>query len=121
MVLTPYLSLASKESRRFRHRAALIVLLILESGMRISPTFPYGLSLIFASVASFLLVDFIKDICAVTPILKNRLSSISAIHRRYLSPLIGPAIDGRSSKTTYSAISVLLIVGAILTALGLNL
>lgn len=99
----------------------LITLLILQSGTRISPTFPYGLFLIFTSIASFLLVNFIKDICTVTPILRNRLSSIPAIHRHYLSPFVDPAINERSSKTAYLVITVFVIVGAILTVLGLYL
>jgi len=101
--------------------ATLITLLIFESGTRISLTFPYGLFMIFASIALFLLVNFIKGICAVTPMLRNRLSSISVIHRHYLSPFIDPAINGRSSKTTYSVIIVLLILGTILTIIGLRL
>ena len=101
--------------------ATLIVLLMLESGTRMSPIFPYGLFLVFASIASVLLVGFIKDVCAITPGLKNRLSSISPIHRRYLSPFVDPAIDGRSSKTTYLAILVFLIVGILISIFGLFL
>jgi hypothetical protein len=99
--------------------ASLIVLLILENGTRISPAFPYGLFLVFASITSFLVVGFIKDICIVTPPLRKRLSSISSIHKHYLSPFIDPGTDGRSSKTTYLVILVFFIVGVLLTILGL--
>lgn len=99
--------------------ASLLLLLILQGGMRISPTFPYGLFLIFASVASILLVVFIKDMCAVTPTLKNRLLSISRIHQHYLSPFIDSAIDRRSSKPTYLSLLVIFGIGVILAIMPL--
>jgi hypothetical protein len=99
--------------------ATLFILLISQSGIRISPTFAYGVFLIFGSIASILLVNFLKDICAVTPTLRNHLISIPPIHRRYLSPFVDPAINRRPSKPTYLALSVLLIIGLLLTMLSL--
>jgi hypothetical protein len=82
--------------------------------VRVSPTFPYGLVFIFTSIASILLVIFIKDMCVVTPALKSRLLSISRIHRRYLSPYIDSATDRRSSKPVYCSFLVIFVIGVVL-------
>jgi len=100
--------------------ASLIVLLMLENGKRFSPLFPCGLFLIFSSIASFLLIGFIEGVCATTPTLRNRLISISPVHRHFLSPFIDSAIDRRSSKPTYLALCCFLVIGIFFTILGLS-
>jgi hypothetical protein len=99
--------------------ASLVILLMLEADLTVSPLFPYGLFLLFASIAYYLLLRFVKDMCRVMPNLRCHISSISPVLKRYISPLINPITNPRFSKLTYVALSVFLIAGAILTALGI--
>ena len=99
--------------------AASIVLLMLEAGLKISPLLPYGLILLLDSIACYLLIEFIKDMCRVIPNLKCHILSISPFLKRYLSPFVNPATNPSFSKPVYAALLVFFMAGAILTILGI--
>lgn len=98
--------------------ASLIVLLVFEAGVAVSPLFPYGLFLIFETIACFLLIAFIKDMDTIIPNFKDHILSISPVLIRYLRLFVNPVIQPSHSKSTYAALLVFFVAGVLLTILG---
>lgn len=98
---------------------SLIMLVMFEAKLQISPLLPIGLILLSESIATYLLTTFIKDIGAVIPNFENHILSISPILMRYVSPFVYPVLCPRYSKPFYAAILTLFIAGAFLTFLGI--
>jgi len=96
-----------------------IVLLILEKELVISPTFPYGLFLIFESISFYFLIQFIKDMDNVIPNFKNHILLISPVLKHYLKPFVNPVIYPNRSKPIYAAILTFFLIGVILMVLGI--
>jgi len=96
-----------------------IVLLILEKELVISPTFPYGLFLIFESISFYFLIQFIKDMDNVIPNFKNHILLISPVLKHYLKPFVNPVIYPNRSKPIYAAILTFFLIGVILIVLGI--
>ena len=100
---------------------ALLMLLMIETRLEISPLLPTGLVLLFGSIAIYLSIRFMKDVGRVIPNFKDHLLSMSPILMRYVAPFVGPLIDPYSSKLLYASILTFFVTGIVLSILGILL
>ena len=97
---------------------SLIMLVMFEAKLQISPLLPIGLILLSESTSTYLLTTFIKDMSTVIPNFEHHISSIPPVIKRYMSPFVDPCLRPHRSKSIYAAILAFFIAGAILTICG---